>query len=145
MAPRDRATFDQGVAQGKRVLLLAEDDPIIRNLLLLILQRQEYAVLVAVDGKEAIELSRSFQGEIDLLVTNMEMPRLGGDELGELLMGEREGIRILQISGAVPESIAGRNLSLAFLRKPFLPDSLVAKINEVLGAPPGTRKKITEI
>ncbi len=145
MDPKVRMAFDQSVAEGKRVVLLAEDDPIVRNFLLLVLQHHAYAVLVAVDGQEAIELSRAFQGEIDLLVTDMEMPRLGGDELGELLMADRQGIRILQVSGKLAESIIGRNLSLAFLHKPFLPVAFLAKIDEVLSSPPGTRRAISEI
>lgn len=145
MESEDQAAFDRSIAEGKHVVLLAEDDPIIRNFLLLVLQGQGYAVLVAVDGQEAIELSRAFLGEIHLLVTDMEMPRLGGDELGELLLTERRGIRILQISGALAEDAIGRNLSLAFLHKPFLPEAFVAKIDEVLAAPAGTRKVMTEI
>ena len=137
--------FNQSSDEGKRVVLLAEDNPIVRNFLLLVLQRQAYAVLVAADGQEALELARAFEGEIDLLVTDMEMPRLGGCELGELLMAERQGIRILQISGKLAADLSGRNLSLAFLHKPFMPAALVAKIDEVLASPPGTRKAITDI
>ena len=54
--------FDQSAAEGKRVVLLAEDDPILRNFLLLVLHSQAYAVLVAVDGQEALELATAFQG-----------------------------------------------------------------------------------
>jgi DNA-binding response OmpR family regulator len=75
----------------------------------------------------------------------MQMPRLGGSELGELLMAERQGIRILQISGKIAKDIIGRNLSLAFLHKPFMPAALIAKIDEVLASPPGTCKALTEI
>lgn len=145
MEPKDQTAFDQGAAEGKRVVLLAEDDPILRNFFLLVLQGQGYSVLVAVDGQEALELSRAFQGEIDLLVTDMEMPRLGGGELGEVLMAERQGIRILQISGKLAEGIIGRNLSLAFLHKPFLAGAFIAKIDEVLASPPGTRRALIEI
>jgi DNA-binding response OmpR family regulator len=145
MDTKNHAAFDQSVAEGKHVVLLAEDEPILRNFLLLLLQRHAYGVLVAVDGQEAIELSRAFLGEIDLLVTNMDMPRLGGDQLAELLMAERPGIRILQISGKLAENIVGRNLNLAFLQKPFLPAAFMAKIDEVLSAPPGTKRVLTEI
>lgn len=98
------------------VILLAEDEPIVRNLLLLTLHRASSAVLVAPDGEEAIMLSRAFEGEIGLLLTDMEMPRMGGDVLGELIMQERPGIRILQISGQLASWFVGKNLSLAFLQ-----------------------------
>lgn len=144
MDANQRKTFDEDVALGMPVILLAEDEPIVRNLLLLTLHRASFAVLVAVDGEEAMMLSRAFEGEIRLLLTDMEMPRMGGDELGELIMQERPGIRILQISGQLASGFVGRNLSLAFLQKPFLPAALIAKIREVMAAPAGTRRAISE-
>jgi two-component system, cell cycle sensor histidine kinase and response regulator CckA len=144
MNPKNQKAFDESSAKGLAVILLAEDDVIIRNLLLLVLHRASYAVLVAADGQEAIALSRAFDGEIALLLTDMEMPRMGGDELGELIMRERPGIRILQLSGRLAESFLGRNLSLAFLQKPFQPSVLMEKIGEVMDSPAGTRRLLTE-
>jgi two-component system, cell cycle sensor histidine kinase and response regulator CckA len=126
----------------QRVVLLADDDVILRNLFLYILQSLSYAVLVAADGIEAMELSRAFHGEVVLLLTDMDMPRMGGDQLSELIMNDRTGLRILQISGNTAESFIGRNLSIAFLQKPFLPKVLTDKINDVLAAPPGTIRKL---
>jgi CheY-like chemotaxis protein len=137
----DLADFEAQVAQGFPVLLLAEDDIILRNLLLVVLEGQGYAVLVAVDGKDAIELSRIFGGEIKMLLTDMEMPRMGGDELGEVIMRERPGIRILQMSGRIAESFIDRNLSLPFFQKPFIASVLIEKLSEVLAAPAGTIRK----
>ncbi|MGI8961383.1 MAG: response regulator [Bryobacteraceae bacterium] len=126
------------------IVLLADDDVILRNLFLYILQSLSYAVLVAANGEEAMELSRAFHGEIILLLTDMDMPQMGGDQLGELIMKERPGLRILQISGSTAESFVGRNLTLAFLHKPFGPEVLVDKIREVMTAAPGTIKKLTD-
>jgi two-component system cell cycle sensor histidine kinase/response regulator CckA len=144
MDASEQKVFDEDGAHGMSVVLLAEDDPIVRNLLLLTLHRASFAVLVAVDGEEAITLSRAFKGEISLLLTDMEMPSMGGDELGELIMQARPGIRILQISGRLASQFIGRNLSLAFLQKPFLPAALIEKIREVMAAPAGTRRAIKE-
>jgi two-component system, cell cycle sensor histidine kinase and response regulator CckA len=127
----------------QRVVLLADDDVILRNLFLYILQSLSYAVLVAADGNEAMVLSRAFHGEIVLLLTDMDMPRMGGDQLSELIMTERPGLRILQISGSTAESFVGRNLTIAFLQKPILSTVLIDKISEVLAAPPGTIRKLT--
>jgi two-component system cell cycle sensor histidine kinase/response regulator CckA len=124
------------------VVLLAEDNPILRNLYLYILQSLSYAVLVAADGREAMELSHAFHGDILLLMTDMDMPRCGGDELGELLLKDRPGVRILQVSGSTVESFIGRNLTIGFLQKPFAPGVLASKISEVMAAPPGTLKKL---
>ena len=127
MTRKDQKAFDEQWAKGRPVILLAEDDVVIRNLLLLVLHQASYAVLVAADGQEAMALSRAFDAEIALLITDMEMPRMGGVELGELIMRERPGIRVLQLSGRFAESFLGRNLSLAFLQKPFAPSVLMEK------------------
>ncbi|MGI8959233.1 MAG: response regulator [Bryobacteraceae bacterium] len=128
----------------RSVVLLADDDVILRNLFLYILQSLSYAVLVAADGHEAMELSRAFHGEIVMLLTDMDMPRMGGDQLGELIMKDRPGLRILQISGSTAASFVGRNLTLAFLHKPFGPEVLIDKLREVMTAAPGTIKKLTD-
>jgi hypothetical protein len=70
----------------------------------------------------------------------MEMPRLDGDQLGELLMRERPGVRILQISGQFAEHFTTRNLSVAFLQKPFRLPALLLKIQEVMNSPAGVRR-----
>lgn len=140
MNQNDQQVFDDRFAQGNPVILLAEDDVIVRNLLLLALGRTEYAVLVAADGQEAIELSRAFHGKIDLVITDMEMPRMNGNELAEHLLHERPGVRILQISGQFAEHFTTRNLSLAFLHKPFRLPALLSKIQEVMNAPAGPRR-----
>lgn len=138
-------TLDQDLAEGFPVVLLVDNDPIVRNLLLLVLQRASYSVLVAADGQEAIELSRAFEGEIALMITDMEMPRMGGDELGELIMSDRPSIRVLQISGQLAGHFLGRNLNLAFLQKPFTPSALMEKICGVMAAPPGTVRKLAPV
>jgi DNA-binding response OmpR family regulator len=145
MNPERQQAFDQNLARGFSVVLLVDDDPVILNLFLHVLQHASYAVLVAADGRDAIELSRVFDGHIDILITDMEMPRLGGDELGEMIMRERPGIRILQISGRVAEHFLGRNLSLAFLHKPFTPSELIEKVHEVMMAPSGTVRALTKV
>jgi two-component system, cell cycle sensor histidine kinase and response regulator CckA len=144
MNAENQQSFDAGIAGGLTVVLLAEDDVILRNLLLLLLQREGYAVLVASDGQEAIELSRAFNGVISLLLTDMDMPRLGGAQLGETIMPERDGIRILQMSGGSAESFVGSDLSLDFIQKPFGPSALKEKIAEVLASPSGTVRRLAK-
>lgn len=143
MNAKDYRVFDEDSAKGLPVILLAEDDVVVRNLLLRVLHPISFAVLVAANGQEAIELSRAFAGEITLLVTDMRMPRMGGDELGELIMRERPGIRILQMSGQLVESFVGRNLAVAFLQKPFTSTVLMEKIGEVIADPAGTKRLIS--
>jgi hypothetical protein len=65
--------------------------------------------------------------------------RIGGSELTELILRERPGIRVLQMPGELAESFVGRNLTTAFLQKPFTSTVLIEKIREVMAAPAGTR------
>lgn len=120
--------------------MLVEEDVVIRNLLTLVLQRAQFDVLVAANGQEAIALSRRFENGIDLLITDMEMPDMNGHELGELMLRERPGIRVIQMSGWNAADFAERNLSLAFLQKPFTLTAFLDCIRSVLSAPPGDRE-----
>lgn len=145
MNSKDFRVFDEDAAKGLPVILLAEENVMVRNLLLRVLHPGAFAVLVAANGEEAMEISRAIEGEIGVLVTDMAMPRMGGDELSELIMKERPGIRILQMSGELVETFGGRNLSLAFLQKPFTSALLLDKIREVIAAPPGTRRLVCSV
>ena len=68
------------------VVLVADDEPLVRNLVTLLLQRDGYLVLSAADGHEGLELSRNYSGAIDLLVTDVDMPRMSGTDLCGHLM-----------------------------------------------------------
>jgi CheY-like chemotaxis protein len=63
------------------VILVADDEPLIRNLVTLLLQHDGYFVMSAADGHEGLHLSRKYPGVIDLLITDMEMPRMNGTDL----------------------------------------------------------------
>jgi CheY-like chemotaxis protein len=122
----------------KHTILLVEDEEAVRAVALLILQRH-YTVLEARDGEEALEVSRRWAEPIDLLLTDVLMPRLNGQQLADRLRPERPGMRILFMSGCTgevnldaPDQPAG-----AFLSKPFTPDTLVHKVREVLSMDQG--------
>ena len=106
------------IHQTPGVILVAEDEVIVRNVVCLLLQRDGYQVLSAADGKEALELARQYQGTIDLLLSDIQMPRMDG--LAEHVIEERPGIRVLLMSGKVSAEIRERNVRLPFLRKPFV-------------------------
>src|SRR2546423_15034599 len=82
------------------VILVADDEVIVRNLVTILMQLDGYLVLAAADGLEGLELSRKYAGKIDLLITDMEMPRLNGSNLRAHLLEERPGIKVLVLSGA---------------------------------------------
>ena len=122
-----------GVHQS--VILVADDDALIRNLVTLLLQHEGYFVLSAADGYEGLELSRKYPGKIDLVITDVEMPRMNGTDLCGHLTEERPGIKILVMSGADMSEIVRQNANMPFLPKPFDGETLKARVRAILGDP----------
>ena len=117
------------------VILVADDDALMRNLVTLLMQRQGYYVLSAADGKEGLELSRKYPGPIELLVTDLAMPRLNGSDLCAHILKERPGIKVLMMSAADIQDIISQNINLPFLPKPFDGGVLVDRVRAILAAP----------
>jgi CheY-like chemotaxis protein len=117
-------------------ILIAEDEPVVRNVIRSIIQREGYSFLVAADGAEAMTLSRAYPGDIHLLLTDVKMPKMNGLELAELIVKERSSIRVLVMSGETSSEIRQANIKLPFLRKPFTPKPLLKELEEVLHGPP---------
>ncbi len=117
------------------VILVADDEALIRNLVTLLLQRAGHLVLSAANGHEGLELSRDYPGVIDLVITDAEMPRLNGTDLCAHLFEERPGIKALIMSGADMTEIVSQNINLPFLPKPFDGKTLLAKVRAILAAP----------
>lgn len=116
---------------SKGVILMADDEAVVRSVIDRTLTHCGYHVLVASDGAEALELSRAFAGPIHLLLSDVEMPRLRGPELAEIVKRERPGMRILLMSGRSSGSVPD-HWRAEFLRKPFLPKTLIRRIEECL-------------
>lgn len=117
------------------VILVADDEALIRNVVTLLLRHDGYFVLPAADGQEGLELSRKYSGKIDLLITDVNMPRMNGTDLCRHLMEERAGIKVLVISCAGTRGIIKQIANMPFLRKPFDGQILKAKVRELLAAP----------
>src|SRR5215467_2908822 len=114
------------------VILLAEDDPVVRNLVTLMLSKEGYSVLTANDGQEALEICRSFKDPIHLLLTDKTMPRMNGLELAESILKKRSEIKIMIMSGETAETILNENTLGAFLSKPFMPPTLLTCVRRLL-------------
>ena len=97
------------------VILVAEDEIVVRNVVRHILESDGHYVLAAADGAEALELSRKYQGKIDLLITDVVMPKLDGFGLIRGILEERPDLRIVVMS-AWPHEDAS---NFPFVRKPF--------------------------
>jgi DNA-binding response OmpR family regulator len=115
------------------VILVADDEVMIRNLVTLLLQAHGFIVLSASDGQEGLELSRKYPGTIELVITDIDMPRLNGMDLCAHLLEERPGIKAIVMSGEEKGEILSRNVNLPFLPKPFDGERLLERIVAVLG------------
>ncbi len=116
-------------------ILLAEDDERIRQLTYRYLCNAGYDVLVASDGEVALELASDNDVVIDLVITDIVMPKIRGTELVPMLMADRPSIKVLFITGYSEIAIhieEGDEGSFQLLEKPFSPSILVAKVREML-------------
>jgi hypothetical protein len=87
---------------GVSVILVADDNGLVRNVVGLLMQRRGASgILSAADGCEGLDLSRQYSGTIDLVITDVEMPRMNGTDLCGHLLEERPGIKVLVMSWAM--------------------------------------------
>lgn len=129
-------TAPRSARGGHETLLLVEDEEAVRKMVLATLQRAGYQVLVAASGPEALDLMRAHEGPIDLLITDMVMPKMSGRELARSVSEERPKTGILYISGYPDHTFYSNEEhdSPPFLQKPFAPSDLTAKVREMLDA-----------
>ncbi len=125
--------------KGEGVILLAEDDRSVRRLVTTELSRRGFTVLDAEDGKAALELFAANQHRIDVLVTDVVMPRMNGADLAAAVEKLRPGTKVLFISGHPGRAGAGLNPTgvTNLLMKPFTADVLAARIKELLAGAAG--------
>lgn len=120
---------------GQETILLVEDEETVRTLMEDIISMNGYKVLSACDGEDAQKISADYTGPIDLLITDLMMPKISGKELAETFIRSGRSMRVLYISGYTEETIIhGDNeaVTAMFLQKPFSPDELLNKIRTVL-------------
>ncbi len=122
-------------AKGTETVLLAEDAASVRAVTRQILERNGYSVLEAPSGKAALAIAAKRSGMIHLLLTDVVMPEMSGRELADQLTALRPELKILFISGYTDDSVVRHGVlesGVAYLQKPFTPDSLARKVREVL-------------
>ncbi len=120
---------------GRETLLIVEDDPGVRRVASRVLEERGYDVKVAQDGQAALTLSRAYEGDIDLLVTDLVMPGMPGRELASRLLDERPTLRVLYMSGYTDDVIVRHAVlerGSPYLQKPFTPNTLATKVREAL-------------
>jgi signal transduction histidine kinase/CheY-like chemotaxis protein len=123
------------VPQGNETVLVAEDEDAVRALSRHVLQASGYTVLEARDGAEALRVASRHGRRIDLLITDVILPRLGGREVAARLAALNAGVKVLFLSGYADDGVLRHGIleaHVAFLQKPFTPASLAAKVRQVL-------------
>jgi two-component system, cell cycle sensor histidine kinase and response regulator CckA len=121
--------------RGAETILLVEDEEMVRLLLREVLERSGYRVLEARRGDEGLQIGERTSEPIDLLVTDVIMPQMGGAELARRLASAHPETRVLFISGYTDGALNHDEVfpeDAAFLQKPFTPDVIVRKVREVL-------------
>ena len=127
------AAAEKGPA-GSGTILLVEDEAAVRSLARRILTQKGYRVLEASDGAIALRVAAAHVGEIDLILTDIAMPVLGGRGLVEELRELSPGIRVLFMSGYPREEVfPGKKDQTPYLQKPFTSETLISEVRSTLG------------
>jgi CheY-like chemotaxis protein len=123
--------------RGTEVILLVEDEDMVRVLARRVLVASGYVVHEARNGREGLSFSEAHPGPIDLLLSDVVMPEVGGRELADGVLGLRPGVKVLFMSGHTEDVILkeGVQHGTPFLQKPFTPAALAQKVRETLDAP----------
>jgi two-component system cell cycle sensor histidine kinase/response regulator CckA len=134
MVTKDAAGSDRRQAE---TILLADDEPGIRRSMQRALEMKGYTVLTAGDGEDALAMFRAHRDEVDLLISDLAMPRLSGRELVQTLRAEGEKVRVLFSSGHADDAMNGTaDLpdGVAFLQKPWTLEDLFSSVRAALDA-----------
>ncbi len=118
------------------VALVVDDEVGVRNLIELLLSRYAATVLSAADGREALEISRTYPERIDVVITDVMLPGVDGVQTALQIVRERPEIRVLLITGRVMNPVAVAQTGFAVLNKPFTPNQFHAALAKVLADPP---------
>ena len=134
-APAKPPTAEPPAAAGQETLLVVEDEDAVRNLVASALRHDKYTVLLATSAEEALQITSSYSGAIDLLLTDAIMPGKSGLELAKTLLERWPKLPVIFMSGYTEEDlhVAALNRPIELLQKPFTPRELRNRIRSVLG------------
>ncbi|HKW41964.1 MAG TPA: response regulator [Gemmatimonadales bacterium] len=134
-AARSAPAASAPVVGGSETVLVVEDVPAVRAVASEMLTRYGYTVLEAADAETALRLAAKHDGEIHLLLTDVVMPDASGRELADKLVKLKPGMKVLYMSGYTDDAVVRHGVlqdGIAFLQKPFTPESLARKLRTVL-------------
>ena len=119
-------------------VLLVEDEDAVRTVTRRILERDGFRVLEARSGNEGMAAARSAASPIDLLITDVALPDIGGGEVAREIMKVQPQIRVLYLSGYTDDTLADHGIAAVpanFIQKPFSSEVLRERIRSLLSAP----------
>jgi two-component system cell cycle sensor histidine kinase/response regulator CckA len=128
-------SYDDGPREATETILVVEDEDIVREVATEMLVANGYQVLGAKDGCEALEICTRYPGPINLMLTDVVMPRVSGRELADKVLQLRPKTKVLYMSGYSSDVIEQRGVldkKMPFLQKPFTLDSVSRRVREVL-------------
>jgi PAS domain S-box-containing protein len=131
-SPDAAASPVAGEQAGTETILVAEDEEAVRQYVTELLIRRGFEVLPAANGKDALELARTWPGEIDLLLTDAVMPHMSGPRLAEQFAELRPGVPVLFMSGYSDRLLQPGTLESSLIQKPFAPAALIAAVRGLL-------------
>ena len=128
------ATVPPSASLRPATILLVEDDKGVRDFARSMLLQRGYTVLCAGDGDSALKIARRHHDHIDLLIADLVMPGMKGPQLAKRLRALQPDLQVLFMSGLMQEDIVPGTIpsEAGFLEKPFTPQALVAKVQEIL-------------
>ncbi len=127
--------LDQLPLGGQETILLVEDEEPLRVMASSVLEECGYKVLQAADGEEALQVSNEYGSIIDILVTDVVMPKLGGRQIAEQLLKDRKGLLVLFMTGYTDDVVLRQELfegGIEVLQKPFFPSDLARRVRKIL-------------
>ena len=137
--PAPAAAPAREVRGGHETILIAEDDPLVRRLAVLVLQRAGYQTIIAVDGEEAVRLFQQHANEISLALLDVVMPRMGGREAFQRIKELDPAMKVVFCSGYDPSMAQVGfvfNDEARLVQKPFVPETLLSTLRDVLDEAP---------
>jgi len=133
--PHPVSVIPKEAAGGSETVLLVEDEPVVRELAVNTLREKGYRILEAANGEEGLRLARQHDGKIDLVLTDVVMPVMGGKEMADALRTSHPDTKVLFTSGYTKDALGHDGVlwpGILFLQKPYLTATLARKVREVL-------------
>jgi two-component system cell cycle sensor histidine kinase/response regulator CckA len=123
----------------RETVLVVEDHPAVRAVVVEVLRQAGYTVLAAPHGPEGLEICRQHPGRIDLLITDLVLPQMSGRDVAIAVTALQPNVKVLFMSGYPPADAQPAATGGTFLQKPFTPAVLLEKVQAVLAGQGGSR------